>query len=247
MRFHRQNPVCASTSAKPCASVRFAAAICAAMLLAPAASLAQQPTSAPKTTHHRAAKKPAASQPVQPVVPPTPVAPPAPKWPANDPPTAPAITFDSQGLHIVAENSSLNSILSQVSTETGAKVEGLSGDERVFGDFGPGQPRDVLAQLLSGVNYNVLIVGDEALGEPLHVMLSTRPSGSGPVSNSPAPAQEQEEDFQPEPEEPAPIVRPPINQPPPMPNRPMTPQERLQEMQERQRQIQQQQQQQQPQ
>ena len=133
----------------------------------------------------------------------------------------------------------------RISTDTGAKVEGLSGDERVFGDFGPGQPRDVLSELLSGVNYNVLIVGDEALGEPLHVMLSPRPTG--PAPNNRSQPQEQEEEFQPEPEEqpyqPPPVIRPPINPQPPN-NRPMTPQQRLQEMQERQRELQQQQQQQ---
>jgi len=158
------------------------------------------------------------------------------------------------GLHIVADNSSLSSILKQVSTETGAKVEGLSGDERIFGDYGPGQPREILAQLLVGVNYNVLILGDEALGEPLHVLLSPRPNGptqAGNNNNNRPQSQEPDEDFQPEPEEqpyqpPAP-VRPPMNQPQqPFNNRPMTPQERLQEIQERQREMQQQQQQQPP-
>jgi hypothetical protein len=196
--------------------------------------------------HHAAAQKPAAGQLAQPAAPPAPVAPPQPKWPANDPPSPPAVTFNSQGLQIVAQNSSLNSILNQVSTETGAKVEGLFGDERVFGDYGPGQPREVLAQLLSGVNYNVLIVGDEALGEPLHVLLSPRPTGPAPPSRPQPP--EQDEDFQPEPEEQPyqpPIIRQNMNPQLPPNNRPMTPQERLEEMQERQRQIQQQQQQQQ--
>ena len=250
MRFHRQSPAPVPAVASHCATARLAAILCAAALLAPATSFAQQPqepTPQHKTVHHRAAQKPAPGQSVQPVAPPAPVAPPPPKWPANDPPSPPAVSFDSHGLHIVAENSSLNSILDQVSTETGAKVEGLSGDERVFGDFGPGQSRDVLSQLLSGVNYNVLIVGDEALGEPLHVMLSPRPSG--PATNNRTQPQEEEEDIQPEPEEPPyqpPVIRPPINpNPQPPSNRPMTPQERLQQMQERQRELQQQQQQQQ--
>lgn len=243
-RFDRQPPAPVPAVASPRATARLAAVVCAAVLLAPAASFAQQPSPQHKTAHHRAAqKKPAAGQLVQPAAPPAPVAPPQPKWPANDPPAPPAVTFDSQGLHIVAQNSSLNSILDQISTDTGAKVEGLSGDERVFGDFGPGQPREVLSQLLSGVNYNVLIVGDEAIGEPLHVMLSPRPSG--PATSNHSQPQEQDDDFQPEPEEQPqpyqpPVSRPPINQQPP--NRPMTPQQRLQEMQDRQRQLQQQQQ-----
>ncbi len=220
--------------------------VCAAALCAFATSFAQpQPPQHKSARHRPATPKPAAALPAQPVSAPAP--PPQPKWPANTPPSPPAVTFNSHGLHIVADNSSLNSILDQISTETGAKVEGISGDERVFGDYGPGQPREVLAQLLSGVNYNILIVGDQALGVPLHVMLSPRPSG--PAPNNHAQPQEQEDDFQSEPEEQPyqpPIVRPPMNQQP-FSNHPMTPQERMQEMQERQREFQQQQQQQQPQ
>ncbi len=156
------------------------------------------------------------------------------RWPANDPPAPPTVTFNSQGLHIVAENSALSSILNQVSTETGAKVEGLSGDERVFGSYGPGQPREVLADLLSGINYNVLIVGDAAQGLPLRVVLSPR-QASMPNSqpNARPPQQDQDEDYQPpQPEEPPQFFQPPR---PPMneaPNGvPITPQDRLQMMQ----------------
>ena len=229
---------------------RLASIVCATALLASAFSFAQSQAPQQKTTHHRRpAAKPAAAHPLQPALPPAPVAPPQPKWPANAPPAAPDVTFNSQGLRIVADNSSLSSILKQVSTETGAKVEGLSSDERVFGDYGPGQPREIIGQLLSGVNYNVLILGDEAQGEPLHVLLSPRPNGPAPPVQPQAP--DREDEFQPEPEvqpiEP-PIIRPPMNQEPP--RRPMTPQERMQEMQQRQRELmqpQQQQQEQQPQ
>jgi hypothetical protein len=250
-RFHRPSPAPAHAAASRAA--RLAAVLCAVALIAPATAFAQSQSTHHKPRHHRAAAaKPAAGQIAQPAAPPAPVAPPQPKWPANDPPSPPAITFNSQGLQIVADNASLSSILNQVSTETGAKVEGFTGDERVFGDYGPGQPREVLAQLLSGVHYNVLIVGDEALGEPLRVLLSPRPSGPAPPSRPQPP--EQDEDFQPEPEEQPyqpPIIRPNMIPQQPPNNRPMTPQERLQEMQERQRQMQiqqqEQQQQQQPQ
>ena len=235
------------------------ALICAAVFLAPVALVAQAPRPQQrKTAQHRpAGQKPAAGQPVVPAPPPPePVAPPQPQWPANGPPSPPGVTYNSHGLRVVADNSSLSSILNQISTETGAKVEGLSGDERVFGDYGPGQPREVLAQLLSGANYNVLIVGDEALGEPLRVLLSPRPnSPSHPGDNrSQGQAQGQEQqpddDVQPEPEEqpyqPPAAVRPPMNPQPGQPfnGRPMTPQERMQELQERQREQQMQQQQQ---
>ena len=55
------------------------------------------------------------------------------------------MVWDSQGLRIEARNSSLQQILNDVSTATGAKVDGLGTDERVFGIYGPGQARDVLA------------------------------------------------------------------------------------------------------
>jgi hypothetical protein len=226
--------------------VRLACLLCIAALLASASSPAQPRPGQHKAPHHRrATQKPSTPEPAPP---PEPAVPPKPNWPANAPPAPPAVSFNSQGLHIVADNSSLSSILDQVSTETGAKVEGLSGDERVFGDYGPGQPREVLADLLSGVNYNVLILGDEALGQPLKVMLSPRPTGPAPPSS--AQPQEPEEEFQPE-EQPyqppyqPPVNRPPNQQPPFNNNQPMTPQQRMQMLQERQRQLQQQQQQQQ--
>ena len=133
------------------------------------------------------------------------------------------MTFNSQGLRIVAQNSDLSSILNQVSTETGAKVEGLSGDERVFGNYGPGQPREVISDLLSGANYNVLIVGDEAEGEPLHVVLSPRVAG---IANNqavarPAPQDQEENVEPPEPQEAPEILEPP--RPPIDERRPMTP------------------------
>lgn len=224
--------------------------LCLVGLLLPACPPAQSATPAHHPLRHRrATAKKAATDPVQPTTPPAPVAPPQPKWPANTPPAAPSVTFNNQGLHIVAENATLSSILNQVSTETGAKVEGLSGDERVFGDYGPGLPREVLADLLSGVNYNVLIVGDEAEGLPLHVLLSPRRAGmpNGQPNARPQP-QDQDEDFQaPEPQEAPQFFQPqrPPNEP--FNGRPVTPEERMQQMQERQRELEQQQQQQQPQ
>ena len=228
--------------------LRPAALLCLTTCLAPAFATAQtqQQPATHKAHHRRAAAQPVPTPAPDPT--PAPVAPPQPeqpKWPANDPPAPPAVTYNSQGLRIVAQNSSLNTILDQVSTETGAKVEGLNGDERVFGDYGPGQPREVLADLLNGVNYNVLIVGDQAEGLPLHVVLSPRHGGGVPQPNQRQQAQDQDEDYQPpEQEEPPQIFQPQRGEPM---NRPMTPQERMEMMQERQREMQQQQQQQQPQ
>ncbi len=105
---------------------------------------------------------------------PAPVVPKAPNWPANDPPAEASVVFDSRGLHIAASNSSLAQILNQVSTETGAKVEGMGADQRVFGTYGPGPALSVLSQLLDGSGYNVLIIGDRGAGTPREIVLSSQ-------------------------------------------------------------------------
>jgi hypothetical protein len=162
-----------------------------------------------------------------------------PKWPAFDHPVQASIVWDSQGLSIEANNSSLQQILKDVSTATGAKVDGFSSDERVFGAYGPGKPSDVLSQLLQGSGYNVIMVGDEAGGVPRQIQLSPRQTANAPpaaarsVPNSTA--EEEEPEEQPTPEE------PPPNRPGFQPGAPPhSPQQILQEMQQRQQRMQQQ-------
>ena len=184
-----------------------------------------------------------------------PPAPEPPHWPVNDTPNKPSVTWDSHGLQIDANNSSLHEILDQVSTNTGAKVEGLGADERVFGEFGPGETRDVISQLLHGSNYNVLMIGDQGAGTPRQIVLSARRSGGNQPTAGRAAQDMQEDDVQdqPEVEEQQPQQPPLINGRPPMPpmpqsapGAPRTPQQVLQELQQRQQQMQDQQQQQQP-
>jgi len=177
-----------------------------------------------------------------------------PKWPVNDTPAKPSITWDSQGLRIDANNASLHDILNEVSADTGAKVEGMGTDERVFGQYGPGATRDVISQLLHGSNYNVLMIGDQGLGTPRQIVLSARHSGQNPPTANAPPQDQPDEDVPDEPQsEDQPVQPPPlINGRPPMPmvpqgppGTPRTPQQVLQELQQRQQQIQDQQQQQQ--
>ena len=224
---------------------------------------AQAPAAATvkKSPSHRA--RPAGVQaPVQAEAPALdPPQPEPPKWPVNDTPNKPAVTWNSGGLKIDANNSSLHDILKEVSADTGAKVEGLGTDERVFGEYGPGTARDVLSQLLHGSSYNVLMIGDQGAGTPRQIVLTARRTGNNPQQpqvNRPGQEEEQpEEDVpdQPEdndqsgqqpminngqPQQPMPIMPP---QGPP--GAPRTPQQVLQELQQRQQQIQDQQQQQQ--
>src|SRR5579863_2640219 len=130
-------------------------------------------------------------------------APAAPQVPATPQPAAPEsgqvapsmlqepakeaqIVFANDSLSIRADNSSLAAILHRVATSSGMKVEGLGGDERVFGNFGPGAPRDVLANLLDGTAYNLVLLGDLNNGAPRELIL-TPATRAGSTAPSPAP------------------------------------------------------------
>jgi hypothetical protein len=180
----------------PCGTALLAVLAAAGILLAAQATMsprmlsAQTPTasSAHKSksahSHKRRAKVSAAA--VPPAVaaiatgaapaPVKPATPEPPKWPVNEKPATASVQWDSHGLRIEARNSSLEEILKEVSTATGAKVEGLDSDERVFGSFGPGRARDVLSKLLEGSGYNVLMIGDQGEGTPRQILLSS-PNG----------------------------------------------------------------------
>lgn len=212
---------------------------------------ASSPTTPPpvhKRVHPQ--KKPSAALPApQLAPPPAPVLPPPPDWPTNDPPAVATVVYDSRGLFIAASNSSLAQILKDVSTDTGAKVEGLGADprmtdQRIFGTYGPGPARDVLSQLLEGSGYNILMVGDRGQGTPRRIVLSAQGGGAAQsaANNVPPPPSNDDTDTdQPAPE---PEVEQPPPQPIPSPAAPpvpmRTPQQIMQEVQERQQQQQQQ-------
>jgi hypothetical protein len=128
-------------------------------------------------------------------------------------------------LFIQASNSSLDQILNDISLKTGAKVEGMSADERVFGIYGPGPARDVLTELLDGSGYNVLLVGDLGQGTPRRIVLSGRPTGPARPSGQSTPSDseaEQEQVTAPEPPLAGPSSQPEIpgsTPPPPVPAR----------------------------
>ncbi len=158
------------------------------------------------------------------------------------------MVWNSHGLRIDAANSSLQQILKDVSTATGAKVSGLGADQRIFGTYGPGSARDVLSELLDGSGYNVLMIGEQGQGTPRQVVLSKQPTGPAPPpSTSNNSSQGSDEGGSADVEEPQPPPQQPQNMPPGFgPGaQPRTPQQILQEMQQRQQQIEQMQQQQQ--
>jgi len=196
---------------------------------------AVRPAHAPK--HSRKAKSTPA-----PALAATPQPPPLPDWPVNDKAQPPSVSWNGRDLTIAATNSSLQTILNDVSTATGVKVEGADNDQRIFGSYGPASAREVLSQLLEGSGYNVLIIGDKGEGTPRELVLSARVHISGSsAANSPS-RSTADDDTPEEPEAPEPGN--------PMQHRPFGVQpgqgrspEQLQEEQQRMQQLQQQQQQ----
>jgi hypothetical protein len=164
----------------------------------------------------------------------------------QDKPAAPAqVTLRDGSLSVDARNSSLSDILKNVEGSSGMTVDGFGKDSRIFGVYGPGPPRDVLAELLDGAGYNFLMVGSGSKGAPREIVLTAR--SNAPLS-APSPggnSQQEEEDEAPN-YPPPQVVEPPPPPPapvmPPQQQRPRTPQEMLQELQRLREQQQQQQQ-----
>jgi hypothetical protein len=146
------------------------------------------------------AAKPEAVAP-QPTPPPPP---PSPQTLAQMPASPPQVTYDKGALTIVARNSTLADILLAVHAKTGAVMD-ISGSatERVVSRFGPGSPRDVLAQLLNGSSFNYAILGSAGdAGTVQKVVLSPR-SSSDTEANAVAPPTAAEPN-------PFPRVQPPV-------------------------------------
>jgi hypothetical protein len=140
-----------------------------------------------------------------------------------------------------ANNSSLSKILDDLAASSGMTVDGLSAkDQRVFGIYGPGNPRDVLSSLLDGAGYNFLMVGTTQTGTPREIVLTARSNAPLSTQNS-GPSTPEPEDEEPPPNNYPDEANPPGRPPGMMPNgQPRSPAET---MQERNRQMQQQQQQ----
>jgi len=168
----------------------------------------------------------------------------------DQPPQPAQVDLSAGKLTIHADNSSLTAILHQVSTSAGMTVDGLNKDQRIFGTYGPGDPREILSSLLEGTGYNVMMIGSTSDGTPSQLTLSARGAARPAGQSAPMPnviRQNQEEDEEPTTTQ---YDDPPAPPPSPQPGAPnggiRTPQQMLQELQQM-RQQQQQQQQQQPQ
>ncbi len=115
----------------------------------------------------------------QPTAPPEPAQPQYPLTPAQRPPQRAQVTYTNGTLSVSAENSSLNQILRQIATATGLKITGGVADERVFGQYGPASPAEILSALLNGTASNMVLVqrDDATLAE---LVLTPRHGGPTP-------------------------------------------------------------------
>jgi len=233
-----------------CVVAVLAGSVLAATTLLAAAQPPSSKSPSPNVASHGVARANKRVSSVQP--PPTkaqtplePVAPPAPKlpdWPVNDHPSEANVVWNSQGLRIEASNSSLSQILKDVAMATGVKVEGLGSDLRIFGSYGPAPAREVLARLLDGSGYNLLMIGDQGQGTPREIVLSAEPSGDAPaaINNQTASNDENNDADDQSQQQPAQPQAPPAIRNGFAPGAPpRTPQQIMQEMQQRQQQMQQ--------
>jgi hypothetical protein len=249
---------------------------CMAVPLACAAQVMQNPGTLPDGQRARFPRRhlqdqdgtpavPSTQQPAAPTAQPAATAAASPAaGPAEHAPTAPSlldkppqparIVLAAGQLSVSADNSSLTDILHGLAASSGMKIDGLGPDQRVFGTYGPGNPREILSSLLDGAGYNVIMIGDSTAGTPLDLILTQR--NNTPVSTAQPNAYAQQDNDD---QDDVPLnVNPPAGEPVQTPRTPgpanapqnpsnnfRNPQQMLQEMQQmRQQQMQQQQQQQ---
>jgi hypothetical protein len=112
----------------------------------------------------------------------TPEPPPVPLTPSQRPPQRAQVTYADGALSVAADNASLNQILRQIATDTGIKITGGVAEERVFGQYGPDSPAQVLAALLDGTGSNMILVHHD--GATLSELILTARQG-GPTPPNP--------------------------------------------------------------
>ncbi len=84
------------------------------------------------------------------------------------------VTFQDGVLTVHAEDADLREILKQVAGASGMVIDGSVQSSRVYGDYGPGDPLNVLTDLLAGSGYNFLMVGARDDGAPRELLLTQK-------------------------------------------------------------------------
>lgn len=134
------------------------------------------------------------------------------------------VAFANGLLEVHAYSATLSEVLFQIQQQTGAEIAIPAGteQERVFGDFGPAHPSEVLAQLLNGTDLNFVVVGAEGNPNLLRSVVLSRKTGFAeyiPSEPAPAPANEAVQQTEPAPQ-PDPNPPPPVVQDAPPPDPP---------------------------
>jgi hypothetical protein len=232
---------------------KVAGLLCGLVLLSAVGLATPAPSPAKK-----APRKPAVQKKVEPPAPaPTPVIPQPPPTPEQMPATPPNVAMNNGLMTITADNSTLSDVLTGIRRATGASIDvpPSAANDRVVVHLGPGQPPDVLRQLLTGSKFDYIIIGSPQNSTVVQRVILTARGNAGAVPGTPqqaaqAPAQgyqppeepvEDDSNNQPEPE-PTPEVtlppQPPPGQPVPQPQQqgPKSPEQLLQELQQMQRQ-----------
>ena len=169
--------------------------------------------------------------------------------PEQTPPTPPQVTYGNGLLTIVASNSTLAEILQAVAAQTGAMLDAPATltSQRVAARLGPGPPRDVVADLLEGLDFIVMGAKNDpdALGNII-VTPTAGPEPPGARALQPPPPPEPEPAAASEPTPPTPPAEQPAantpSQPAPQGPPPVkTPEQLLEELRKQQEEQQQQQ------
>ncbi|HEV2991470.1 MAG TPA: hypothetical protein VG759_23750 [Candidatus Angelobacter sp.] len=121
--------------------------------------------------------------------------------PSQMPPSSPRISYAGGFLTVVASNATLDEVLVGIGKAIGANIQGIQAQapERVFGQFGPASPCQVLDSLLVGSRYDFILVGSPGrVGAVREIILSPsstqtnqsaqlaiQPSIQGPIENNP--------------------------------------------------------------
>jgi hypothetical protein len=91
------------------------------------------------------------------------------------------VEYTDGRIAVTADNSSLKDILREIARRAGMAVEGSVIEERVFGQYGPGAPAEVLSALLVGTGTNIMV----ASGKSHAPQLILSPQHGGPTPPDP--------------------------------------------------------------
>jgi hypothetical protein len=105
--------------------------------------------------------KPRATKKTQEIVQAQPAPPPPPPTLEQMPAQPPQVRFAGGLLTVEANNSTLGDVMTAIRRQTGASLElpPSAGAERIMAHLGPAQPREVIASLLNGSNFDYIILG----------------------------------------------------------------------------------------